>query len=72
MPQLQALKVLTEHAEVIPAYGKILTIVAAGLVALRWAEFSGPAGHMAVKGYAPIKITELGLEILQRFESWLD
>jgi hypothetical protein len=70
-PQLRDLRVLTRHDRVVPSYGKISTTVGHGLVILKWAEVCdrGDAYRTATQiGHVPIRITELGRWILDRFE----
>lgn len=69
VPQLRDLRVLTLHPSVIPAYGKISTTVAISLVVMGWAEVTDRT--MSIQGqrsFTPIRITELGRWILERFE----
>lgn len=69
--QLRDLKVLTCHDVVIPAYGKINARVTVSLVVLGWAEVTDRTMMLLSSGprsYAPVKITDLGRWILERFE----
>lgn len=68
-PQLRDLRILTLHKSVIPAYGKISSTVAISLVVLGWAEVTDRSMCLGgQRSYTPIRITELGRWILDRFE----
>lgn len=69
--QLRDLKVLTQHDRVIPHYGKISPTVGHSLLILKWAEVTDRTLQYMPKdrrGLVPIRITELGRWILERFE----
>lgn len=72
LPQLRDLKILRAKADepggaggIIPSYGKISTGVGITLCVLRWAEVLSP--WMKADGHHPIRITDLGRWILDRF-----
>lgn len=70
VPQLRDLAILTQHARVIPCYGKVSPAVAHSLLVLGWAEVCDrsetfrPADR---RGTVPIRITDKGRWILDRF-----
>jgi hypothetical protein len=69
--QLRDLRILIENDVVIPAYGKISVQVAFSLLLLKWAEVTDPSRvyfDNEKRGHVPIRATELGRWILDRFE----
>jgi hypothetical protein len=70
VPQLRDLAILIQHKSVIPAYGKISPAVGHILLVLGWAEVIDrtTVSHPDGRGYVPIRISEKGRWILQRFE----
>lgn len=65
--QLEALRVLTEHAIVIPSRGKFHPVVGHSLLVLKWASTTYRE-DLYGNGKVPISITELGKWILERFD----
>lgn len=69
-PQLRDLRVLAVNERVIPAYGKISSAVAHSLLVLQWAEVCDRSQAITgreQRSYVPIRITDLGRWILERF-----
>lgn len=71
--QLRDLRVLSENKAVIPRYGKISTTVGHSLLVLKWAEVTDKSMEYLTRergaaSEVPIRITELGRWILDRFE----
>lgn len=69
--QLRDLVILSQHARVIPCYGKISPTVAHSLLILKWAEVCDRTEQFRPhdrRGTVPIRITDLGRWILERFE----
>lgn len=69
--QLRDLRILARETVVIPAYGKISVQVGHSLLILKWAEVTDPAQayfDREKRGHVPIRLTELGRQILDRFD----
>jgi hypothetical protein len=69
-PQLEALRILTEHDRVIPAFGKFHPRTGHSLLVLAWAEVTDRSQQFRIedqRGQSPIRITDLGRWILERF-----
>lgn len=71
-PQLRDLRILAGvDRPIIPSYGKISAAVAHSLLVLKWAEVTDRSQQYLVDGHRgniPIKISDLGRWILDRFE----
>jgi hypothetical protein len=71
VPQLRDLRILVDAGVLIPAYGKISVQVGFSLLLLKWAEVTDPAKvyfKNDERGHVPIRPTELGRWILDKFE----
>jgi hypothetical protein len=69
--QLRDLRIVVDKGKVIPAYGKISVPVGHALLLLKWCEVVDPASvywEKAKQGHCAIRATELGRQVLERFE----